>query len=130
MSIIYNIAKRRQGRDNLAPDELAHKIIEIAADKKGSDILLLDLRNISLLADYFVICTVETERQSKALSDAIIEGLKAFNSPPLAVEGVPSSGWVLIDCGSVIAHIFSPAQRHYYQLERLWGNAAVVVRIQ
>jgi ribosome-associated protein len=119
-----------QGRDNLDSNELAHTIVDVAADKMGSDIVLLDIREVSLLADYFVICTADSDRQLEAIREAIVEKVKELGVRPLGVEGVASSGWVLIDYGSVITHIFAPEQRAYYQLERLWGEAVKVVHVQ
>jgi len=116
-----------------APDssELARGIVELIADKKGSDIVLLDIRRVSLLADYFVICSGASERQVKAILDEILEKVKKeAGIGPLSVEGVPSSGWVLIDYGSVIVHIFVPSLREYYSLEKLWSGATMVVRVQ
>lgn len=101
------------------------------ADKKGSDIILLDIRRVSLLADYFVICSGASERQVKAIVDEILEKVKKETGiVPLNVEGVPSSGWVLVDYGSVIVHIFAPNLREYYSLEKLWSEATMVVRVQ
>ncbi len=91
---------------------------------------MLDLRSISLLADYFVICSGESERQVKAIVDEIIEKTKEGGVRPLHIEGDPPSGWVLVDYGGVIVHVFAPAVRSYYQLEKLWSDALVVVRMQ
>ena len=91
---------------------------------------MLDLRSISLLADYFVICSGESERQVKAIEDEIIEKTKEEGVRPLHIEGDPPSGWVLVDYGGVIVHVFAPAVRSYYQLEKLWSDALVVVRMQ
>jgi ribosome-associated protein len=96
----------------------------------GSDIVLLDIRDVSLLADYFVICTADSARQVEAIVEAVTEAVKKLGLRPLGVEGVASSGWILIDCGSVVAHVFAPQQRAYYQLERLWGDAVKVVHVQ
>ena len=101
-----------------------------AADKKASDIVMLDLRPVALIADYFVLCDGQSARQLRAISDAIVEELKEFGERPLRVEGTPESGWLLLDYGAVIAHIFSPALRAYYDLERLWKEAPMVVRMQ
>jgi ribosome-associated protein len=91
---------------------------------------LLDLRSVSLLADYFVICSGESERQVNAIVDEITEKTKEEGVRPLHVEGDSSSGWLLVDYGGVIVHVFAPVMRDYYQLEKLWSDAAVVVRIQ
>ncbi len=115
---------------SLEPNELAHAIVNAAADKKASDVLLLDLRPVALIADYFVLCDGQSTRQLRAIADAIVESLKEMGERPLRVEGTPESGWVLVDFGAVIAHIFSPELRAYYALEELWGDAPVVVRMQ
>jgi ribosome-associated protein len=90
----------------------------------------LDLRSISLLADYFVICSGASERQVKAIVNEITEKTKEEGVRPLHIEGNSSSGWVLVDYGGVIVHVFAPAVRGYYQLEKLWSDALVVVRMQ
>lgn len=91
---------------------------------------MLDIRPISPLADYFVIGSGNSERQVKALVEEISLKMKEEQTVPLRIEGVPSSGWMLMDYGAVIVHIFAPAEREYYQLEKLWGKATTVVRIQ
>ena len=109
---------------------MARAAVEAIADKKGMDIVLLDIRPVSLLADYFVIASGETERQIRAIADAVSERLNEARVTPLRVEGLPASGWVILDYGSLVVHLFSPAVRDYYQLERLWRQAILVVRIQ
>lgn len=104
-------------------------MVEIAAGKKAANIIMLDMREVTLLADYYVLCNGASSRQIKAVSDELLEKLK-WSGPRLAsVEGTPESGWMLIDFGSVIAHIFSPTQRAYYRLEELWQNAPIVVKL-
>ena len=120
----------QRGGNKLESIELARKIVNAIADKKGSDIILLDLRSISLLADYFVICSGESERQVKAIVDEITEKIKEEGIRPLHIEGDTSSGWVLVDYGGIIVHVFAPVMRGYYQLEKLWSKATVVVRMQ
>ena len=110
--------------------ELARHIVDAIADKKGEDVLLLDIQDISILADYFVIGSAASERQARA----IIEGVKqevrqAFDRTPLHVEGGAATGWVLMDYGGVVVHLFSPEMRAYYDLEGLWRDARVVVRM-
>ncbi len=92
--------------------------------------MLLDIRSISLLADYFVICSGDSERQIKAIVDEVTQKTKEETARPLHIEGHPPSGWVLVDYGGVIVHVFAPAVRGYYQLEKLWSDALVVVRMQ
>jgi ribosome-associated protein len=104
--------------------------VDLIIEKKGSDVTLLDIRPISMIADYFVICSGTSERQVQAIVEGVVDEIKAADIRPLHVEGVPSSGWVLMDYGSVIVHIFAPAVREYYQLEKLWSKAKTVVKIQ
>jgi ribosome-associated protein len=105
-------------------------LVEAITDKKGSDIILLDVQSVSLLADHFIICTGDTERQVKAIVDEIIERAQGAGVKPQHVEGSPSSGWMVLDYGTLIVHVFLPMQRDYYGLEELWNDAALVVRIQ
>ena len=108
---------------------MAHAIVNAADDKKASDIVLLDLRPVALIADYFVLCDGQSTRQVGAIADAIVESLKELGERPLRIEGKPDSGWMLLDYGVVIAHIFSPELRAYYDLESLWKEAPMVVRM-
>ncbi|TKJ31529.1 MAG: ribosome silencing factor [Chloroflexi bacterium B3_Chlor] len=105
-------------------------MVNAITDKKGFDIILLDVRPVSLLADYFIICSGDTERQIKAIVDDIVERAKNSGLKPLQIEGTPASGWMVLDYGSIIAHVFLSVQREYYQLEELWSDAPLVVRIQ
>jgi ribosome-associated protein len=105
-------------------------IIDAAAEKQASDIVLLDLRKITLIADYFVVCSGQTLRQIKSITEGVLESIRDRGVRPLAVEGESDSGWVLVDLGSVIVHIFSPELRSYYALEELWRDAPVVVHMQ
>lgn len=92
---------------------------------------MLDLRKVSLLADYFVICSGTSERHIDALQDEIIEAVrKRHHRYPLRREGNAAAGWVLLDYGDVVVHIFAPAERAYYRLEDLWAHAPAVVRVQ
>lgn len=114
----------------LEPIELAREIADIISDKKGSDIVILDTGKVSTIADYFVIATVDSERQAKAVLDEIDKKLKAHRKLPMSIDGTANTGWVLLDYGDVIAHIFDPGTRDFYDLEDLWSNAPVVVRMQ
>jgi len=100
--------------------------MELVAGKKAGRIVLLDLGGISLIADYFLICSGESERQLQAISDEVQEKTKAQGVPPRRVEGSADSGWVLMDFGAVILHVFDLVQRDRYQLERLWSMARTV----
>jgi ribosome-associated protein len=113
----------------LEANELVHTVVETIAGKKSTNVLALDVRNITMLADYYVLCDGTSSRQIKAISDELLEKLKWAGTRLATVEGSPESGWVLVDFGSVIVHVFSSDQRAYYQLEELWKNAPVVVRM-
>jgi ribosome-associated protein len=115
---------------SLEANELAHAIVNAAADKKASDIVMLDLRPVALIADFFVLCDGQSPRQLRAISDAIAGSLKELGERPLQVEGTPDSGWMLLDFGAVVAHVFSPELRAYYDLETLWKEAPMVVRMK
>lgn len=116
--------------DFLEALEIARKAVDTASDKQATDIILLDTKEICGFSDYFVICTSETSRQTRAIADEIQNKLKKEGVLPLHLEGTSDSGWLLLDYGDVIIHIFASAERDYYQLERLWDKAKTVVRIQ
>jgi ribosome-associated protein len=110
--------------------ELARHIVDTIADQKGEDILLLDIRDISILADYFVIGSTTSDRQAKAVLDEVREKVKQETDARLLhVEGEPGTGWVLMDYGDVVVHLFSEEMRRYYDLEGLWQEGHVVVRM-
>ena len=113
-----------------APLDLARRVVELAEDKKAADIVLLDLGELTTLADAFVICSGGSERQISAIADGIVEGLREERVKPIGREGTPESHWVLLDFGSVIVHVFTPPERDYYQLEKHWSGARTVVRVQ
>lgn len=112
---------------------LAKDLVQAASDKGASDVLLMDIRKLSIVADYFVICTGDNERQVRAIARAILDvadeeyGADPIHKPSSDAE---ASGWVLIDFGPVIAHVFSQTMREYYRLERLWSEAATLLRMQ
>ncbi len=111
--------------------DLARYIVDLIADKKGEDIVLLDVRRQTIIADYFIICSGTSERQLKAISEGITEAVKQNHQvPAYRVEGKAEGGWVLIDYGDIIVHIFAPSVRAYYNLEELWHEAAVLLKMQ
>jgi ribosome-associated protein len=109
---------------------LARRVVELAADKKASDIVLLDIGSLTTLADYFVICSGGSERQLGAIADGITEGVASEGQRPIGREGKSGAHWVLLDYGGVIVHIFAPPERDFYQLERLWADAPTLLRVQ
>ncbi len=110
---------------------MARLIVDLVADKKGENIVLMDLRTVSLIADFFVIASADNERQLNAITDYIREEVKKRHRLyPLRTEGRGDSGWVLMDYGDVVIHLFSPEARSYYDLEGLWRDANVLVHVQ
>ncbi|MCW3030561.1 MAG: ribosome-associated protein [Solirubrobacteraceae bacterium] len=105
-------------------ERLLAEIARMAADKKAIDVIELDLRGVLDYTDYFVICSGNTTRQTKAIHDGILEGLKREHSTiPRRVEGVTRADWILMDYLDVVVHIFTPDARAFYRLEELWGEA-------
>jgi ribosome-associated protein len=99
----------------------------IAESRRAEDVVVLDLRGQTLVTDYFVICTGTSRVQIRALTEAIADGLTDV-APRGVREGDEDAGWVLLDYGDVVVHVFSPEARKFYRLERLWGEAQVVPR--
>ena len=118
------------GQEVLEPIEVARKALEAASSKQAGDCVLLDAREICSFADYFVVCSGDSERQLKAIYDEIEHALKREGVLPRHVEGTVDSGWLLLDFSDVIVHIFAPFEREFYQLDDLWRQAVPVVRIQ
>ena len=120
----------RQRGLRLSSLEIAHKIVDAAEDKKAAEIVLLDVSELTSMADYFVICSGGSERQLGAIGDGVAEKLREEGVRPIGREGGSNSHWTLLDFGAVIVHIFAPPERDYYQLERHWQRAKVVLRVQ
>ena len=110
--------------------ELARKAVEAASDKQAADIVLLDAREVCNFTDYFVMLSGETSRQLKTIYEEIEQTLKREGVRPNRREGNLDSGWLLLDFGDVIVHIFAPEEREYYQLDELWNQATPILRVQ
>lgn len=136
---------RRAGlpaRDDLAPGrlegdegarqalQLARRIVDLASDKKAADIVLIHVGELTTIADYLVICSGGSERQLGAIADGITQGLKDDGTAAIGHEGEASAHWMLIDYGSVIVHVFAQPERDFYQLEKLWADAPMLLRVQ
>jgi ribosome-associated protein len=107
----------------LSPERLAITIAAHAADRKAIDIVALDLRQVAGYTDFFVICSGNTDRQTKAIHDAIHQGLKKNEGLlPRRVEGVSEARWILMDYLDVVVHVYTPETRDFYRLESLWGD--------
>jgi len=102
----------------------------VASEKQATDILLLDVRKVSTFADFFVIATAESRRQMDVLSQDMEAALSGSGASFHHREGSPTSGWLLLDFGDLIIHLFAPEEREFYQLEELWSKGQQLVRIQ
>ena len=107
----------------LAGEALVDRIAEVCSDRKAVDIRVLDVRGMVGYTDFFVICSGRTERQAKAIHDAVHESLKGAGLLPRRVEGAREARWILMDYLDAVVHIFTPDAREYYRLEQLWGEA-------
>ncbi|NLM84844.1 MAG: ribosome silencing factor [Clostridiales bacterium] len=107
----------------LTPLQAAEKVVRALDSKKGKDIRVLHTHDVTILADYFVLCTAGSTTQVKTLADFVEKEMRESGETPLRVEGEHASGWVLIDFGAVIVHIFMKEARDFYALERLWQDA-------
>ena len=113
----------------MTPAELAETIAELAADKKAIDVVELDVREVLGYTDYFLICSGNTARQTKAIHDGIHQTLKDEQGVlPRRVEGVREARWILMDYLDVVVHIFTPEARDFYRLEQLWGEVPSTAR--
>ena len=99
-------------------------------EKKGEDILLLDLKDIASFTDYFVLCNGTSDRMLDALAKTVVDSMRQQHKKKGRVEGVSRDGWLVVDYGDVVLHLFSPDQRAYYQLEELWSDGKVLLRLQ
>ena len=114
---------------DVAPRAMADLVVDAASDTKGEDILVLNVSEVTTIADLFVIVSGRGERQVQAIADEIVEKAKAAGRQPVGIEGYTAGRWILIDLGDVVVHAFVPEERELYRLERLWGDAPVVLRI-
>lgn len=105
-------------------EDIARLLLEAAEDKKAWEPVTLDLRGKTTVADFFVVCEGETDRQVRGIADGMLERTRAAGVRPLRVDGYEDATWILLDFDSVIAHVFLPGERSYYDLETLWAAAA------
>jgi ribosome-associated protein len=118
------------GENAIETASLARRIVDLAEDKQAHEIVLLDIRTQSTIADYFVICSGDNERQLRAIVDHIDEAVHHEYGVDPRIEGSSETGWIVIDYADVVVHVFSAAQRDYYRLERLWSKVPPVVVVQ
>ena len=110
--------------------ELPYAIVDLLEEKKGEDILLLDLKGVSGFCDYFVFCTGTSDRMLDALAADLVRKLRKSHQLKGNLEGRSQDGWILVDYGEVVVHLFSPDQRDYYALEELWQDGKALIHIQ
>ena len=99
-------------------------------EKKGEDIVLMDIHELADFADYFVICSGTSDRMLRALADSVVEQVEKTTQQRGRLEGEPQDGWLLIDFGDVVVHLFAPDRRSYYRLEELWGRGKIILHLQ
>lgn len=104
---------------------LALRAVELAQSKKAEDVVLMDLRRVTNITEFFVVCTARSDAQLRAVADGITEGLAAQKHKVWHAEGYGQNSWVLLDYVDFVVHVFLPDTREYYALERLWGDAPV-----
>ena len=109
-----------------AADRKVRRAARAALAKRATDLVVLDVRGVSSVADYFLVCSGTSATQVRTIAEAIREELKSEGIRPLHAEGVAESGWILLDYGDVLMHVFLEDTRAYYALERLWGDAPAV----
>ena len=119
-------ANKQNQPQTIDPDEAIMIAAQAAGEKKATDIVILDLRQIASFTEYFVLCTGANARQVGAIADSVEEQLRKMGKRPLHTEGYSSAEWILLDYGDFIVHIFSSASRRFYDLERLWRDAGRV----
>ena len=116
----------RRARSTRKPKKLTaevSKAVRAALDKKAADVVVLDLRDTPAFTDFFILCSGNSQRQVKAIADAVEEALRAAKIRPAHVEGYDRAEWILMDFFTFIVHVFTPQTREFYSLERLWGDA-------
>lgn len=106
------------------PSDVA-RAADLLLDRKAQDVVLLDLRKVSSATDYFLVATGTSDTHVASIADHVVDELKREGNRPLSVEGGKGGRWILVDYFSFVVHVFHPAAREFYQLERLWGDAPV-----
>jgi ribosome-associated protein len=110
--------------------EVARSLVNALEEKKGENIVLLDIHEVTSFADYFIICSGSSDRMLNGLADAVSQQAHQEFQLRVRVEGRPEDGWLLVDIGDTIVHLFDPEQRDYYRLEQLWDKGKVLLRVQ
>ena len=120
------MTEQKKAKSNPTGSQLhAQRISELMLDKKALDIIIIDVRKITTLTDFFVVCTSESEPQTRAITDHINLTMKKEGSESWHIEGYQHLDWVLVDFVNIVAHIFSKETREYYEFERLWADGVI-----
>jgi len=109
---------------------IARGLVAALEDKKAEDIILLDIHEVALFSDFFVICSGTSDRMLRSLVNAANDFMQSAYKIKGRVMGEPSNGWIAVDYTDIVLHIFSPEQRDYYQLEELWSNGKVLLKVK
>jgi ribosome-associated protein len=109
---------------------LAHTIVDALTEKKGENIILLDVHNITSFTDYFVICSATSSRMLKALANGVSEKTREEFKKKSRIQGSEDAGWMVLDYGDIVVHLFDDELRRYYNLEELWKEGKIVLRVQ
>ena len=115
--------KSKKGVDQISTLQTVKRVREILGDKKGEDVVILDVHNLSTVTDFFIICTATSQRHAKSLAEHLRLALKSEKIKPMHNDGLPEASWVVIDYIDFIVHIFIEQTRELYALEKLWGDA-------
>ncbi|MDP2966201.1 MAG: ribosome silencing factor [Pelolinea sp.] len=109
---------------------MARELVNALEEKKAEDIALIDIRDVAIFTDFFVICSATSDRMIRALVKAAEDTMISKFRVKARVMGSPSNGWVAVDFTDIVLHVFSPKQREYYQLEELWSNGKTLLRVK
>jgi ribosome-associated protein len=109
--------------EHISAQELAREAARLTLTKRAEDVLILDLRELDGVCDYFVLATGQSEVQTRAIADAVDEGMRARGMKPWHVEGYEARRWILLDYVDFVVHVFHARAREYYLLDKLWGDA-------
>lgn len=127
---MVDLIEQQSGDPVATSRELAVTIADVIAETPASNTTVIDIHELSTIADFFVICSGENERQLRAISRLLLDELSEKHVDPRKIEGEPVSGWILMDFGDVIVHILDDELRGFYNLEERWAEATVVLSIQ
>ena len=110
----------------ITPRQLALLAAEVCDEKKAKEIVVLDVRKITSISDYFIVCSTSNERQARAIAEGMRMRMKELGRREMGVEGIDDARWVLQDFGDIVLHIFHESQREFYDIEGLWADAKQV----